>query len=399
MIKGRTIKLAFLALMVLMQSGCKISFLGRTEINEIEFIRAIGIDKSPDKEGYVRLTIATQRIQEESDGSGQKKQSDIICSEGRTVFEAVRNYWNYMDKRPFWGHIEYALIGEEAAKDGILKYLDFFCRDPEVRLNLKIFEAEGCSAEEIMSKGGGENRFIFDQLQGVMQNQSGQSVINVVDMVEVMYILDKEYLCLYLPCVQLQQKTKPDSPGDTMDITMGGFALFKGDKLAAYLDTEMGRGLNWLRNEVKSGVIEVKSPKGNNISLEIIESNVKLKPILSNGELTVHVNVFVSSNVAEIQGSEDIFTEEGLAFLENELKETVKNKIEKVIHFAQGKDMDFFSTGDVIFHQYPIQWEDEFEKKWKTAFSEIAFYVDVTPVIANTYNITQPNRTQKGDGQ
>ncbi len=395
MIKVKTIKLLVLILIVLLQSGCKITFLGRTEINKIEFIRVLGIDKSTEKEGYVRLTISTQRIQAETSGDGSKNQSRIIVSEGKTVFEAVRNFWNYMDRKPFWGHIEYVLIGEEVAKDGIMKYIDFFCRDPEVRLDLRIYQTRGCNAEEVIAKASSEERFIYDQLQGATENQPGQSVLNVVDMVEVMYILDREYLCLYIPCLELQQKTKPTSKDNAMDITMGGFALFEGDKLAAHLDTEMGRGLNWLMNQVKTGIITVKSPKGNNISLEIIESNVKLKPALSDGKLTVQVNAYVTANIAEVQGSEDVFTQEGVSYLEEQMQEAVKNEIEAVIHFAQEKDMDFFSTGDAVFHRYPIQWEDEFEKKWKTVFSEVVFKVDVTPAITGTYNISQPNRTKK----
>ena len=395
--KGRYVKIFILVCLALLQTGCKITFLGRTEIDDMEFIRVVGIDKSPEKEGFVRLTIATQRIQADGSNGGAKKRSSIITSEGRTVFEAVRNFWSHMDKRPFWGHIEYALIGEEAAKDGILKYLDFFCRDAEVRLNIRIFVTEGSSAEEVILKATGENRFIIDQLNGVTDNRSGQSVINVVDLVEVMYILDREYLCLYLPCVVLEQRTKPNMQNDAMDIAMGGFAVFDGEKQAIHLDKKMGRGLNWLRNKVKSGIIPITSPKGNNISLEIIESNVKLKPKLTDQNLTVHVNVFLTCNIGGITGREDVFTEESVAFLEKQLGAAVKSEIEDVIRFAQEKGMDFFSTGDAFFRQYHIQWEDELEKKWKAIFPEVVFKVDVTPVITGTYNILQPNRTRKDD--
>ncbi len=382
---------------MLLLSGCKLSFLGRSEIKDIEFIRAIGVDKCTEKDDQVRLTIATQRIQSESNGGGSVKKSNIIISEGRTVFEAVRNFWNHMDKRPFWGHVEYVLIGEEAAKSGLLKYLDLFSRDPEIRLNFKVFVTKGSTAEEVMSYGGSENRFIFDQLKGIIENQPGQSIINAVDLVEVMYILDKEYLCLYLPCVELQKKTKPNPQDDTKDIAMSGFALFLIDNLAEYLDKEMSRGLNWLRNKIKSGVIVVKSPNDNNISLEIIESNVKLKPIISNDNLTVEVNGYISVNIAEIRTSEDVFTEETLRFLEKELEKTVRNEIEAVIHFGQEKSMDFFGTGDAVFMKYPIKWEDVYERKWKTVFPEILFSVNITPVITGTYNISQPVRIEAGE--
>lgn len=393
--KGKPVKLFILIFLVLLQTGCKILFLGRTEIDKIEFIRVIGIDKSSEQEGYVRLTIATQRILASTSGIGSEKQSSIVVTEGQTIFEAVRNLWNYVDRRPFLGHVEFALIGEEAAKDGIMDYIDFFCRDPEARLNMKIFLVKGRKAEEIISEATGEHRFIYEQLYGSSENQSGQSITNVVDLVEVMYILDKEYLSLYIPCLDLRHHTKPSTINNELDIAMNGFALFDGDKLAAHLDAAMGRGLNWVRNNIQSGIVVVESPEGNMVSMEIIDSNTKLKAILSDQKLTIHVNVTFTSNIGEIRGNEDIFTQDGIAFLEKQLQQNVKKEIEDVIRFSQETNLDFLSVGEAVFHQYPIQWEDKFEKEWKTAYSEVIFKVNVTPVITGTYNILQPNRTGK----
>src|SRR5690606_31893960 len=121
----------------IVMTGCKIVFPSPTQIQDIEFIRAVGIDKAPGDK--VKLTIATQRIVSGGGGGGsEQKISEIVRSEGRTGFEAARNFWGYSETRQFFVHFEYILIGEEAAKDGILNYLVFFARDPETRLNLDV---------------------------------------------------------------------------------------------------------------------------------------------------------------------------------------------------------------------------------------------------------------------
>lgn len=391
--------LGFLILFSLMisQSGCNIAFSGKTEMKRIEFIRAVGVDKSPNKEDTVRLTIATQRVKSGDGGGGQIKQSEILFSEGSTVFEAIRNFWDYMDKRPFWGHLEYVLIGEEAAKDGLLKYIDFFSRDPEVRPNLKVYIMNGLSAEEAIIKGNSEEKFVFDRLEGVAENQWGQSEFNVVDLVEVMYILDNEYLSLYLPCIELAKLTKDEQDSnETMDVVMGGFAIFTGDKLVGHLNEKMGRGLNWLRNKIKSGVITVKSPKGSSISVEIIDSNTKLVPQINDGQLTVTVKVGMSSNIGEIRSSEDVFTGKTFQYLENQQERIVKDEIESVIKYAQERKMDFFSTADAVLHRYPIKWEDIYQENWEEAFSNIKFNVVVDSKINRTYDIKQPNGSKVG---
>ena len=285
----RLLALLTITLLLITQMGCKIAFIGRTEMIAIEFIRAVGVDKSTRGDGLVRLTIATESVKS-SAAPGQQKISEILFSEGKTVFDAVRNFWTYMEKRPFWGHLEYVIFGEEAAKEGLSEYIDYFCRDPEIRVNMKAFIAQGQSAESLIRKVNIEDKFAFERLEVVSENQWGQSVSNVVDLMEVMYILDNEKLSLYLPCIRLgkfadYQKDKTEAE----DIVMGGFAIFEEDKLVDYLDNKMGRGLNWLRNAINSGVIIVKSQEGKNISLEIIDSSTKLKPQIINDELTVTV--------------------------------------------------------------------------------------------------------------
>ncbi len=394
--------LSFLILFALLMSvtGCNLEFSGRTEMNKIEFIRAVGVDKSPDKEDAVRLTIATQSMKPGSGGGGggQQKKSEILFSEGSTVFEAVRNFWNYMDKRPFWGHLEYIVIGEEAAKEGLLKYIDFFSRDPELRLNSKVYIAKGLNAGEVIKRGNSRDKFVFDRLEGINENQWGQSVSSVVDLMETMYILDNEFLSLYVPSIKLAKFTNGEQDtNETMDIVLGGFALFRGDKLMDYLDDKMGRGLNWLRNKVKSGVIIVKSPKGKDVSLEIIDSNTKLNPEIINGELTVIVKVEMSSNIGEIRSSEDIFIGKTLEDLENQQKQIIKDEIESVIKYAQERGTDFFSTATAVYHKYPIKWEDSYEKNWKETFSDIKFNVIVDSKINRTYDIRQPNRSKVGE--
>ncbi len=390
----KILSLLFAVVFLILQTGCIYAFYGRTEISRIEFIRAVGVDKCPGEKNTVRLTIATERVQADSGGGGERKKSEILTSDGSTVFEAVRNFWNYMEKRPFWGHLEYVLIGEEAAKEGLTKYIDFFSRDPEVRLNLKVYIAKGLAAEEVVNRSSGEDKFVFDRLQGVTENQWGQSIFNVVNLFEVMYILDNKSLSLYLPSFELSQFTTDTN--EQVDIVMKGFAIFKGDKLMGYLDEKMGRGLNWLRNKVNSGIIVVKSPKTNNVSLEIIESRSKFVPEIINGQLSVTIKVIMSSNIAEIQSTEDLFTEEAMRFLETKQEQKIKEEIESVIRYAQERKLEFFGTAYAVEHKYPIEWEDNYEKNWGEVASHINFNVIVESKINRTYDIKQPNRGKDG---
>lgn len=374
----------------IVMTGCKIVFPSPTQIQDIEFIRAVGIDKAPGDK--VKLTIATQRIVSGGGGGGsEQKISEIVRSEGRTGFEAARNFWGYSEKRPFFGHLEYILIGEEAAKDGILKYLDFFTRDPEDRLNLNVFVVKGTDAGEMVRQGNTRDKFVFDRLEGIKEHYWGLSMINRVDLMEIMYILDTEYLSLYIPCVKLTEKTEnSDGHNEGMDIALEGFAIFEGDRLAGYLEREMARGLSFLRNMAKSGVLNVRARNGSMVALELISSNRKMKPELMDGELRVAIEIDLKCNIAEIQSSEGVFDHESLRYLEEQSNQLIMDEVMKVIEFAREKRLDCFAAGDAVMHKYPCKWEDYLEKNWRDIFSEIDFEVTVRTNVSRTYDIKQP---------
>lgn len=380
-------------------TGCKSITMSRHEIRDLEFIRAIAIDKSLSEEGYVRLTISSQRVSSKGDGQSEEKESITVYSEGRTVSEAMRNFNKYLEKEPFLGHLEYIVIGEEAARDGILKYIDFFSRDHEVRLNMNVFLMKSGRAEELMEKASSKGKFIFDKLGGLIKNRTEHSMTNIVNLIEVMYILDLEFLNLYIPCIEMVKVTKNENgPNSSMDVKMSGLAIFERDKLVGHLDDSMARGLNWLMDKIYSGIIVVNSQKGSKISLEIVDSKTKIQPEIKDDNLFVKVKVNVFSNIDEIQSSENIFNGETISFLERQQGQIVKEEIEKVIEYAQQEvGLDFFGIGGKFFHKYPIVWEDIYRKKWRAVFPEVKFEVTVNSSIRKTYDIKQPNAL--GDGE
>ena len=371
-------------------TGCRIAFWDTTQINNIEFIRAVGVDKADN--GNIRFTIATQRIiSGGARGGSEQKQCEIVYSEGRTSFEAMRNFWSYSEKRPFLGHLEFILIGEEAAKEGILKYLDFFTRDAEVRLNLNVFVVKGNDAGEVIRQGNAQDKFVFDRLEGIKRHDWGLSIINDVNLMEIMYILDAKYLSLYIPCVRLLNRAETtEESRDGMEIALEGFAVFDGDKVAGYLDKEMARGLNFLKNKLKSGVVNVRSKNGTMVALEIISGGSKMKPYIKDGELHIAVEVEMDSSIAEIQGPENIFSDDSLEYLEKQQEQAIMDEVRKTIDFAQEKKLDFFGAGDAVLHKYPYEWEDFYEKDWRDVFSQVEFEITARSKISRTYDIKQP---------
>lgn len=282
--------------------GCR--KFGAIEIDEILFASVFGVDVDEDGAGNVRITVSSMKV-ENGGGSGvgsPRKTSDILSSEGRTIFEAVRKLNASSERRLFYAHMKYILIGEEAAKKDILKYLDIFERDYEIRLNALVVIVRDGTAEEVLKKAKTTESFVADKLKILFSNRGKLSISDQIDQTDVMEMFDNTYMSAYIPCISLAGVTEREGEEDKgkLDIQLDGFAVFKGTELLGYMIGNDGRGLNWIRGKIESGVIVVKDFNGEDISLDIIDSSVNIVPRFDNDELSVLIKIQMSSNVDEV---------------------------------------------------------------------------------------------------
>jgi PHP family Zn ribbon phosphoesterase len=83
--------------------------------------------------------------------------------------------------------------------------------------------------------------------------------------------------------------------------------------------------------------------------------------------------------------------------LEKQQEQYVREVVEMVINYAQRNGMDIINVGDAVWRKYPIQWEDRFKENWREEFQDISFHIIVKSKIEKTYDIVQPNQSEKGN--
>lgn len=382
-------------------AGCTKYNFGRTEINKILFVNAVGIDKAEDGSDDIIVSSATKNIKPASGSIGEssdsKTKANILTSRGATNAEAIRNLSAFSDKRVFYGHAEYILVGENAAKDDMLKYIDLFNRDHEIRLNSKVLIVKGNTALCALREIGNEDIFVGDLLESLLSNKDKLSISDEIHIVDTMNMFDYPYMSPYIPCIEIVSGNYEDS-GEQSNIDrlkLSGFALFKGEKLFGYITDRMARGFNWVRGKIRSGIIVVKEPGGQSVSLEITESKTKIIPKLTGGKLSIAINIRLSTNVISIKGTKNIFKKDILDYLENQQEETVKKEAEDILSFAKENNMDIFPISYEVYRKYPVLWES-IKNDWDKIFPELEISVNIDSVINRTYDIEEPIRSGYG---
>lgn len=382
---------AMICIMVILLTGCKSLIAGREDVEDLDFIKVVGIDKHGDK---VRLTGVSRVAKGGGESGPPEIEPSILISEGNTLFNAVRLQHTYSNKKPFWGMAEHIIIGEDGAKDGLRSISDFFIRDHESRLNMTAFIVKGGSAEKLIKDSAGGRFFIGDILHSLEKNRGDFSMSTEVNLYELSNMLDSKTSSPYLPCIQIVKGVEQEGTHTDNNILLMGLAVFKDDKLLYYLDGNETRGFNFIKGDVKTGVIPVKDPSGQEVSLEIITASREIKTYINDGIPRADITIKMSSNIDEQWSAENIYDEKALNFLISKQSEVIKSEVLNVINIAQKRNTDIFGLGDIIYHQHPGKWKD-IEDKWEEIFPEMKINVKVESKISRTYDIKEPSQYEK----
>ena len=137
------------ALVFSVNAGSKTNLPQREELTRKTLVQAIGVDKLSDDAMRVTFAPAMSRDQEDLQGSTEEI-DNVVISDGQTFFEALKKAQTYMSNTVYLGQVDLIIVGEEAARDDLGKYIDFVTRDQDMRMNLHIVVAKGTTAEEVL---------------------------------------------------------------------------------------------------------------------------------------------------------------------------------------------------------------------------------------------------------
>jgi spore germination protein KC len=398
--RKRCIAIVLLLLLVNL-TGCKKDILPqRKEIGDLQLVQVIGIDKLPGDTDDCMLTIASKNLGagggQESSGStggttgGNIEKALVLTSKGKTIFDAVRKIQTHSNKTLFWGHAEYYLIGEEAARDNITKYIDFFTRDHELRIESKVYTVKDSTAKNLIEQFNQGDVYIFDKLESLGQNLKLLSNSEEMKVHDLMRFIDIHHGSARVPCIYLKNRDSGIEK-QIKDIEICGYTIFSNLKLAGFIDTNISRGINLITNTVGSSIVVVKDLKGQDVSLEIVNSDTQVIPFFIGDNLeSVTLKTKVISNIGEIQSQIDIANEKLISHMESQQSGILKNEMENVLKKILDLESDCLEICDRIRLKRPLKWH-KIEDQWMEILPNIKFNIQVESTIQRSYEIREPS--------
>ena len=356
---------ALLAGLTLALTGC----WNNRPITKLCIVVGMGFDQAEDGRLLLTAQIVNPRIlgsNASASGSGNTSGNAgvEVSVEGDTVFDAVRNLLQKINRKAYFGHVQLLVFGETVAREGIQTVWDFMERDNEFSRTMRVIVAQGGTAASLLHVEPDLGKLTANELESTIDNsyQMGKGV--KIQSFEVTQLLSNQNSAIVTGAAQIGSATK------LSDVTVVGSAVFDShDKLVGYFTPEQTRGYLFAQNQIRSTILVIKNPAepDKKISLEVIRSSSRLQASVNGGRPALAIHVQVEGNLGGEQGTTNLYTAKYIPLIESEADELIQSEIQSAWEVSRELSCDVFSLNALLYREAYGEYH-KMADRWETVY-------------------------------
>ncbi len=287
-------KILFVLIAAMLLSGCQTD-MNRNEIGDVDFVRAMGVDRAED----ITVSLLLDK--------------DIKKATAGTVFEAYEKIAAECDKPITLAHTKYFILGKKSAGENIAESIDFITRDEKVKTDIAVYITQKSTAEEFLgsSENIAENLDFFSRKILFYSTEQSNTLTD----------LHNPKITSLLPMIA----------SDGEELTSDGYAVVQEMNVLAFSDEKEATGLNFIGNRVRSGGVFTEYA-----GMVIYDSKTKLKK----GENPI-LDIRFTTNIKEVTQNgnfEDMNYIEKLTTAQNDY---IRSIVESAVSFLSENNINF----------------------------------------------------------
>ncbi len=291
-------------------TGCN----SQNNLRDLSIVEGMGIDYT---DGETEVTVQTLNLVKEGSGSEALSQNVTIntSDSGNNISDALTNISKGISKKLFFGQNRIIVFGKDFATNHLYENLDYLLRSSDSRADILLCVADDTAKSVIDSK---ENNALVpaESIASLLITGEKRGFSARVTTNELLNLYADKTSDMYLPVVKCEKD----------NIAVLGIAIYDNDKLVSILGDDDMKGLLFLKDKIKSGLVMVETTNLGKTTVEITKSYSKSKVKYENGKITLYetIKAKVTLNEAE-KGIIEPVTDEDI----NEIKKLTEKEIEK----------------------------------------------------------------------
>ena len=248
--KGRLLSIIYIVTALMCLSGCDSGGGLRTDRSEIErlmLIQTMGLDQKGDG---IEMSI--------SSGLGPEDSPALVMTAAATGMEAaIARLQNYSpENQLYYGHVQYLLLGQEAAMTDLASILEWVDRSPVMRMGTTMFIVRG-SAVDAVEATSQQSTDITERLSAMERGVrvKGQHIYSLREVAAALSD-GRGALCLAVETASSADTVlTEDKQADA--VIPAGYAVLNGDGLIDFLTPEQSLGAELLTGSPTGTLVSV----------------------------------------------------------------------------------------------------------------------------------------------
>jgi spore germination protein KC len=347
-------------------------------LDHMTIVTGFAVDRTSNNKGY-HTTFEIVDMIKSNKNEGIK--TEIIESEGTTIFEAIRNAKKRITNKLYFANAQIIIINEDIAKkEGIEGLANWFLRDAEVRETIKVIIAKDSSAKDVINvKGLGNVITSYEIAEIVDRDKKITSSTIDAQMYQVYNILNGHGIALSLPVIHIVNND------DKKAVEADGVAVFDKDKLVGYLNSSETLPFLLATGKSQGGIITTdKINNKDKVSLEISKASSKYSFTYNKDKLKFNIKMELKVYLGEDMVQTEKLTEKQIDEISKQASIQINKEVKIVINKIQKEfNTDILGFGQYIYRHNPGLYT-KLEKDWKKLFKDIDIQVDSKIEIVNT---------------
>ena len=357
------------------------------ELNDYAIVTGVAIDKNKGK--YEVSALISNAPKTSNDNSSIESQIVVYSGSGESIYEAFKNVGLISPKELYLNSFSVLIISEEVAKDGLKNAIDFFLRYSSSRNKFSVIISKDDKAKDILkitthlanfpSQGIIDNLNSTSNLQGSITNMNFDELVSKILRSGIEPVINS---------IKIEGDVKKGSSTENLEtsspkayVKLGGFAIFKNDKLVDWADKDESLGINMINNEISESYLTVDYDDGY-VVVDTTSFSSDVKVSVKNNKPIIDINLSGEAKIYEIKGDINLKKESLMKELEDKYNKLIKEKVKKAINLAVKNKTDIFGFGLKFYQNYPKFYE-KVKENWNDNLGDIKINIKSNLIIKN----------------
>lgn len=288
---------AAMSVFVPMLAGC----WNMRELEHMFYAHAIGIDYDNGKfKLFVQILDLTTLGKQEGGGTKSGQGSWVGKGEGSTLQAAIHDLYATTQRRIYWGHVNTAVVGENALKHGVHQLLDQLTRYNEFRYTIWVFGTQYAVEDILLASPILESTPVYSQLGDPKDVFNQSSFIRPTRLYDFVANLREPGTTEILPMIGLSEGHWKDNRSDYTALKVTGAGIMNAGNWTGYISKEKLVGCRWLDDGAVRIPLAIEQDGRIFASAIFSYPDTNIKPITRGGNVSFDIKIKVNGDIVEM---------------------------------------------------------------------------------------------------